>query len=40
MARQPPGSNWGSEPLIPEEEDALSPLLMDPTHGGMSSVPP
>lgn len=29
MARQPPGSNWGSEPLIPEEEDALSP----PPHG-------
>lgn len=24
-ARQPPGSNWGSEPLIPEEEDPPSP---------------
>lgn len=32
-------SNWGSEPLIPEEEDP-TPVLMDPTHRGVSSAQP
>lgn len=33
-------SNWGSEPLIPEEEDPTPPVLMDPTHRGVSSALP
>lgn len=33
-------SNWGSEPLIPEEEDPTPPVLMDPTHRGVSSAQP
>lgn len=34
MARQPPGSNWGSEPLIPEEEDPLFPRPHGPNTRG------